>query len=704
MTVQLSRRIFLASSGAGLTLAVLGCAKTARGAGDAHEINAWLSLEPDGTTIVRVNAVEMGQGAQTGLAQIVADELDADWSKLRVEMAPVTERYMVKDKAYFTGGSSSIGGEINQFTAFAQAGAAARAMLIAAAAKRWNVDAAQVTTANGRVSGPGGRSLGYGELAADAAQSGIPANVSLKPVAARRFIGTPVARLDIPEKVDGTSQYGIDMRLPGMLYAAIVQCPFQQGTLAGVDETVALGLRGVKQVVKLDNAVAVVADRWWRAKKAALALAPQWKQPDGMMASDEAMFARLHSEIRAADSYMTAADRAHKEDVATRVDAVFADAKDTIEREYQVPFLSHSPIEPMNATARVSSDGCELWAPMQNQSSMQIDVARALNLPKEKVVLHTTRIGGGFGRRLETDYGVQAALIAKAANAPVKLIWTREEDMTHDFYRPASSCRIKAALNPDLTIAAIDYAGATANDTAIGGVFANYPGIAVVARQKNVKFPVVIGAWRSVDPSITVFFVESLIDEIAHAKKQDPLSYRRKLLAGNPRGLRVLDTVAQMARWGHAPAGRVQGVAFFSQSYWGTAVAEIVELTVAPENRITLHKVWCAIDPGTAVNPGAIMAQAQGGITLGLSAALGEAITLKDGRVEQTNFNSYTILRLAGAPDVEVKVLETADAAIGGCGEPPVPPSIPALANAIFAATGKRIRVLPLSKSGFTVA
>jgi isoquinoline 1-oxidoreductase beta subunit len=358
----------------------------------------------------------------------------------------------------------------------------------------------------------------------------------------------------------------------------------------------------------------------------------------------------------------------------------------------------------MNATARVSADGCELWASMQNQSSMQIDVAKALGIAKQKVMLHTPRVGGGFGRRLETDYGVQAALIAKAAGAPVKLIWTREEDMTHDFYRPASVCRLRVALNDDLTFRALDYSGATANDTAFGGLLRNYgPVPDSVARQKNVKFPMTIGAWRSVDPSITVFFIESLVDEIAHDRKRDPLEYRRHLLANNARGLRVLNAAAEMAQWGTAKPGRAKGVAFFNHAYWGTAVAEIVELSVDAQNKLTLHKVYCAIDPGTAVNPDAVQAQAQGGITLGLSAALAEAITLKEGRVEQTGFGQYSILRLAGAPDVEVNVLESTDSPIGGCGEPPVPPSMPALANAIFAATGKRIRALPLSRSGFTV-
>jgi isoquinoline 1-oxidoreductase beta subunit len=704
MTIALSRRIFLSSAAsAGLTLAIAGCGKTGRANADPNEINAWLSIHPEGTTTIRVNAVEMGQGSQTGLAQIVADELDADWSKVKVEMAPVSERYFTKDKNYFTGGSSAIGGDLNQFSAFAQAGAAARAMLVAAAAKRWNVEAAQCTTANGAVSGPGGKTLSYGELAADAARQTVPSNVAPKAPGARKFIGKAVPRLDIPEKVNGTAIYGVDIKVPGMLYAAIVQCPYQRGTLASVDEAPAHAMRGVHKVVKLDNAVAVVADRWWRAKKAVLALQPQWKRRDGAITSDDAMFGAMRDAIGSAGTQVFAVDREHKDAVAKRVDDVFAEAKDIVEREYQVRFLSHSPIEPMNATAHFTGNACEMWTPTQVQFDTQAEVAKALALPKTAVTVHTPRIGGGFGRRLERDYSIQAALISRAAGAPVKLIWTREEDMTHDFYRAASICRVKAALGPDLSLRALDYSGATANDTAVGGFLKNYNIADSIVRQKQMMFPVTIGAWRSVDPSFTIFFLESLIDEIAHEKKQDPLAYRRKLIANNPRGLRVLDTVAQMANWGHAPAGHAQGVAFFNHAYWGTAVAEIVELSVDAANKITIHMVFCAIDPGTAVNPGAVEAQAQGGITLGLSAALGEAITLKDGAVEQKNFDQYSILRMAGAPDVQVRVLETPDAPIGGCGEPPVPPSMPALANAVFAATGKRVRSLPLSMSGFSV-
>jgi isoquinoline 1-oxidoreductase beta subunit len=360
-------------------------------------------------------------------------------------------------------------------------------------------------------------------------------------------------------------------------------------------------------------------------------------------------------------------------------------------------------MEPMNATAHVHDGVCEIWVPTQVPGDMRADLAKALSLPESAVTVHLTAVGGGFGRRLQTDYGIFAARASKALGIPVKLIWTREEDMTHDFYRPASVGRLRAVLNEDKTIRALDYSGATSNDTAVGGFAHNYAYGDVVVRQMRTALRFPIGAWRSVDPSITIFFIEAFVDEIAHGEGLDPLAYRRTLLAGNPRGLRVLDAAAAMANWGHAPAGRAQGVAFFNHVSWGTAVAEIVELSVDAQNHVTLHKVCCAIDPGLAINPDQVTAQAQGGIVMGLSAALGEAVSLRDGRVEQTNFDTYPILRLASVPEIDIRVLQTEGAPAGGCGEPPVPPVAPALVNAIFAATGKRIRTLPLAASGFTV-
>jgi isoquinoline 1-oxidoreductase beta subunit len=701
----LTRRYFLTSAVAGVTGLAIGiqsCTPQREGvAAAAPRLNKWVSVTPDGIVRIRTTRIDMGQGSQTGLAQIVADEMDADWSKIEVEMAPVVEAYLDKDGDYITGGSQSIRFDGD---AFAEAGAAARTMLIAAAAQRWNVHPNRLSVKNGEVlDAANNRRASYGELCADAARLPIPKKVARKPVAARVLIGKPMAQLGLADKVTGKAKYGIDVELPGMLVGTIAQCPTFGGKLARVDEKPALAMAGVRHVVKLDNAVAVVADHFWAAKQGLAALTPEWTKPQDPLASDDVMFAKLRSEIGAKDSIVAAPDK-NTNTWDARVKAVFANAHKIVEAEYQVPLLAHVAIEPMNATAYVHDGICELWAPMQSQGDMRKDLAAALKLPVKSIVLHSTKIGGGFGRRLRTDFGVLAARVAREIGRPVKLIWTREEDVTHDFYRPASVGRARAALNADFSIAALDYTGATSNDTATGGFARNYKVPAAIVRQKNVKFDFPIGAWRSVDPSITVFFIESLVDEIAHEANLDPVEYRRRLLKGtDPRGLSVLNAAAEMASWGNAPAGRHHGVAFFGSAYWGTCVCHVVELSVDNANRIKLHKVYCAIDPGTAVNPQLIRAQAEGGLLLGLSAALGEAITMKDGAVEQHNYDGYTPLRFRAAPEIEVQVLETPDAPLGGVGEPPVPPAAPALANALFAATGKRIRRLPLSASGFTV-
>ncbi len=698
------RRMILiagAAAGAGFVLGIAGCGRNAARRAASVDLNAWLAIATDGLITIRVNVSDLGQGAQTGLAQIVADELDADWTKVIVEMAPVTDGYFVHSKGYYTGGSGSICGE--QFTRFAEAGATARAMLLATAAKRWSLRPRQCSTRDSIVTHmPTGRTYSYGELAADAARLPVPGNVALKPREARKLIGRSMARLDIPDKVNGCAIYGIDFKIAGMRVATLAQCPFFEGKLADVDEGPALAIKGVEKVIKLNNAVAVVARNFFSAKKGLDELNPQWVRPSNPITSDEAMLAALTANVGAADSKIVTPGNSDQDGALKRVAERFRSAHTIAEAEYRLPLLSHSPLEPMNATAQVTETACELWAPMQDQGSMRDDLAAALSLPKNSILLHTTKIGGGFGRRLNTDYGVLAAQVARAAREPVKLIWTREEDMTHDFYRPASLCRLRIALDSQLMIAAIEATGATTNDTAIGGLEANYD-VDLVIRQKNTRFPLPVGAWRSVDASINTFVLESLVDEIAHGAGLDPLDYRRKLLAGKRRQLRVLDTAAQMAGWGHAPGGRFQGVAFFRNTHWDAVVAEIVELSVDTANKITLHRVCCAIDVGTAVNPDQVKAQAEGGINLGLSAALGEAITLKDGRVEQRNFDTYSILRLRSAPLIDVQVLESPDAPVGGAGEPPVPPAAAALANALFAATGKRIRTLPLSHSGYTV-
>ena len=698
-----TRRIFLmtgAAAGASLVIGITGCAPRNHSLG--ADLNMWVAVGPDGITTIRVNAVDIGQGAQTGLAQIVADELDADWHKVRVEMAPVTGQYMVKDGAdYYTGGSSSIHG---QFGIFAQAGATARHLLVAAAAQQWDADHDACRTQNGFVYDPDGkRRLSYGELAPRAAGLAFPKNVALKQRKNRTLVGKPMPRIDIPAKVNGATIYGIDVKVPGMLIATMAQSPFFGGKLASVDEKPARAVKGVRHVVKLDNAVIVAATNFYAAKTGLLALDPQWTKPADAMATQDALIAALKTNIGAADSQVVVLPGKDKPKTIANVNAAMAGGAKLYEADYQAQFLSHSPMEPMNATVHVTGAGCEVWVSTQVPGDIRRDLAKALSLPVDAIDVHPMKVGGGFGRRLKTDYVVFAAQASKAIGAPVKLIWTREEDMTHDFYRPASVCRLRVALNTDKTIRAIDYTGATANDTALGGIAWNYPSGDIVLRQKQTTLQVPVGAWRSVDPSITIFFIESMIDEIAHGEGLDPLAYRRMLLAKDARALRTLNAAAEMANWGKAPKGRVQGLAFFHYHSWGTSTAHVVEMSVNDKSKITIHKIFSAIDPGLAINPNQIVAQTEGGIILGLSAALREQITLKDGRVEQTNFDTYPALRLANIPEIEVTVLETDGAEAGGVGEPPVPPIAPAVANAIFAATGRRIRELPLCNASFTI-
>jgi isoquinoline 1-oxidoreductase beta subunit len=701
--LRVSRRIVLLGGGvAGLVLGI-GAFAARSPKRDDGRINAWVALAPDGIVTVRVNASDLGQGAQTGIAQIVADEMDADWAKVRIEMAPVTDGYMVMDgDDYYTGGSSSIRA---QWGMFAKAGATARAMLIAAAAKRWNVLPDACSASAGVVTHrASGRTIAYGALASDAAQIGVPEKMALKAKSARTLIGRPLPRRDIPEKVDGRAIYGIDLKRDGMLIATVLQCPVFGGTLGHVDEKPALAVRGALHVVRLDNAVAVVARNFWAAKKGLQALSPQWTLPAVRVASEDAMMAALRANIGGAHSEIIAPSHVDKTALEARVTGALKGAVQLVEAEYSAPLLAHAPMEPMNATAHVTDGACEMWAPMQAQHDMRDALAKALHLSKDAITLHTTLVGGGFGRRLETDYGVQAALISQAVKKPVKLIWTREEDFAHDFYRPACVTRFKAALDGHGTIRAIEARGAATNDRIFGGlVRLDYAIPDVLVRFTNVSLPLAHGAWRSVDASINGFFVESLVDEAAHAARTDPLLYRRALLAHDRRGLRVLDTAAAMANWGHAPPGRFQGIAYFGAPDWGTAVCEIVELSVDAKRKVTLHKAWCAIDPGEVVNPGAVAAQAEGGMLMGLSAALAEKVTIRDGRAVESNFDSYRLLSLRAAPDVEVRVLESAGVPPGGAGEPPVPPAAAALANAIFAATGERVRALPLSRHGYSV-
>jgi len=671
----------------------------------------WIRVGVDGSVTLLTNATEMGQGTQSALAQILAEELEVEWRDVRIDWAPIEAAYYGAWGEFMTGGGGSVRG---MFDKLRTAGATARGLLIAAAAARFSVPAQECKAQAGRVlHEPSRRSLSYGELAEAASVGTPPASVVLKTERQWQLIGKAPPRLDMRDKVTGVAMFGIDVpaaliprdtsgKVRALQVASVSHCPVFGGKLADVDETPALRIAGVRRVVRLDVAVAVVADDYWSARRGLAALKPAWTSNGNPQASSEALSASLQAATHA-DGKAWVPEGADEKAARAASDSAFAGSARTIERTYEAPLLAHATLEPMNATADVAGDRATLWLPTQVQSAMRSRVANALGLDAARVAVHTTFLGGGFGRRLKTDYGVEAALIARAAGAPVKVIWSREEDMQHGFYRPASVMRVRAALSADGSVLALrSHIGCVDSDAPVSGlvdlpydiasVFATYAG-------DNPGIP--LGAWRSVDPSQNTFALESFIDELAVELGSSPLAFRRELLAKDARALRVLDAAAAAADAVPLEPGRHRGIAFLRG--FDSLIAEIAEVSVAGR-RLRVHRVFAAIDCGTAVNPRNIEAQVQGGIHFGLTAALFGAITLKDGRVLEANFDSYPLLRMDQAPDVTVQVLESRNAKIGGVGEPPVPPIAPAVCNAIAAATGVRPRSLPLSRQGLTVA
>ena len=696
--MNLDRRRFITWSTGGALLLGFGDPALAVSPVRAPALSPWIRLEPDGSVVLISTASDMGQGSRTGQAQVLADELDVPWEKVRVEMAPDQDPFR-RNGRLSTGGSQSIR---TRYDILRKAGATARAQLIAAGAARWGVDAATCETEPGYVRHTAsGRKLSYRELLVQAASVTPPADPPLKPASQRRYVGKSLPVIDTADRVSGRARYGIDVKLPGMLHATIRQCPTFGGTLASVDEAPALAIPGVKKVVKLPNAVAVVADRTWTAFKASKALDPQWTTPD-LRSSSQTLGDTLKAAYETGDMRSIPDDAAQKK---AQLRKSFAAAARKVEATYEVPYLSHSPLEPMNATAQVDGGFVRVWAPTQSPTAVRTAVAKALEVPIESVDLTVTLIGGGFGRRLESDYAVLAALVAREIDAPVQLLWTREEDMTHDFYRPRAMLTYRVDLESDGSIGGYEVIGAATNDQILGGADpAPYRKLKVwAATQTSVKTGVPAGAWRSVDEYTTTFGRESFIDECAHAAGQDPLDYRRNLLGDNARGLKVLNAAAERIGWGSPkPPGVGRGIAMLAGEDWHTVCANAVEVEVK-DGKLKVNRVVVAIDPGTIVNPQQVSAQAEGGVIIGLSSALGEQVTVTDGKTDQTNFNLYKVLRMRQAPAIEVILLETPDAPIGGVGEPPVPGNAPALANAVFDATGKRVRSLPFSTAGFTV-
>ena len=668
-----------------------------------REITAWIVIEPDETVIIRVAKSEMGQGSFTALPMLVAEELECDWSKVRAEFAPPHENRK-RNRVWgnmSTGASRSISASQNDLR---RAGATARAMLIAAAAARWNVPMTECTAAQGVIShGPSGRSVTFGAIAAAAADMNAPTQVALKDPKDWKLIGTRQRRFDVPDKITGKPIYAIDVQLPNMLCAAIVQCPVFKGTLKAVDETRLAGMRGIRQVVKLPDAVAVVADSWWRAKKAAEALPVTWDFGDNSEVSSGTIRAQLKAGLGANDARIGRADG--------DVERALGQAVKQIEADYAVPFLGHATMEPQNCTAHVTADLVEVWAPTQDGETALAIAADAAGMSPDRVLIHKMMLGGGFGRRgIFQDFVRQAVLIAKAVGQPVKLVWTREEDIRHDFYRPVAMARMIAGL--DANGMPIAWKIRTSGQSIIAavsprvmqfGVDRNFlqglledmpyevPNYLVDFAMRNSHVPV--GVWRSVNHSQNAFFKESFVDEMAFAAGLDPYLFRRRLLVKKPRELAVLEAAAKRAGWGASlPSGTFRGMALHNSQ--SSICAQVVDASVGADGKVRVHRVVSAIDAGHAVNPLTIELQTESAVVFGLTAALYGEITIKDGRVEQANFHDYPMLRLAEMPQVETVIV--AGDGWGGVGETAVPPLAPALCNAIFAGTGKRIRSLPL--------
>lgn len=699
-------------------LTVLPKGKDAAG----HRLTTWILLAPDNTVTVVVPHCEMGQGAQTTLAMMAAEEMDADWNQVRVQEAPAADEfangYLVRvfvpgaasvpsflerglDFASFkltqmlplqvTGGSSSVRGTGHY--GMRVAGAAARAMLIQAAAEQWHVPVRECTAQGSQVMHASSkRVLPFGELAQRAAKLEPPLHPPLKPRAQWRVMGTPTPRFDIPSKVDGSATYGLDVTLPGMLYAAVAAAPVFGTQLQQLSGEPALGVNGVRRVIKLDDAVAVVAESYWRALQALRRLVPSFSDSPAKGTSSASIFADMRAKLEESkdgkDSKVFAQGNAL---------AAFSGATKLVEAEYQVPFQAHATLEPMNATVHFNNGRCEVWSGVQDPLAARKVAARAAGLKEEAVIFHNQQLGGGFGRRLPGffDYIEQAVRIAKQVNAPVKLIWSREEDTQHDFYRPAALARYRGAIDAKGRPIAwlVRFTGGSGDGAALIPYRLANQDIGAVEVEHHIR----TGPWRSVDHSQHAFFKESFIDELAHAAQSDPYEYRRGLLRDSPRHRAVLEKAAALAGWGVPPEpGRARGIAL-AESF-GSIVAQVAEVEI-DAGRIKVRRVWAAVDCGHVINPDAGQAQIEGGIIFGLSAALFSEITVTDGRIAQSSFTDYLLPKLADAPRISVEFIDSG-AELGGLGEPGVPPIAPAVANAVFAATGVRLRTLPLRLPG----
>jgi len=740
---KLSRRKFLLLGGAvvggGLVLGYSALprqykdvADIAKGDGQGPILATWLRLDPDNTLTVIVPHSEMGQGVHTALPMMAAEELDADWNLVRMEQAPATPEFANQpmgegfitngikfpdflagtvDLAFYqaakalnlqvTGGSTSV-----RFTGhygMRVAGAGLREMLIKAAAKRWNVPSGQLIARDSHIlHEASGQSATFGELANEAAAYTPSPTPTLKDPKDYKIVGTSVPRYDIPSKVDGSAQYGIDVQVPGMLYAAIHMSPVFGGTVVSIDASKAEAMPGVKTVVDLGNAVAVVADKYWRARTALQAVDVRFDNKGNDKMSSDVIFERFEAAIQAGDSD---GDETHGD-----AEAALASADKRVDAAYRVPFLAHAPMEPMNCTAWLHDGQCEIWTGTQNPLGARAVAAEVAGIDADNVTVHNVMLGGGFGRRIHVnfesgerqlnDFVSPAVTVAKAVNAPVKLVWSREDDIQHDAYRPAIVSHFSGAVDGDGKASAWRNIYNNKHDPTEASLIP-YSIENVDIRNVKTEAYVPFGPWRSVAHSHHAFFTESFVDELAHAAGEDPMDFRIAMLDKAPRHKKVLEVLRDKAWSEPVVPGRARGVAIHES--FQSIVGEVAEISLGETGDLKVHKVVCAVDCGSVVNPDTLIAQMESGIIFGLSAALYGEITLEKGRVVQENFPDYDMVRLAQAPEIETHIVESG-APLGGAGEPGTPPIAPAVANAVFALTGKRMRALPLRNQDVPVA
>ena len=679
-------------------------------AADTAALNAWIAVNRDGTVTLQCAHSEMGQGIETTFAAILADELEADWTRVKVVFSPAAPPF--RHPVYnwqFTGNSESIR---SYHALLRKMGAAAREMLVAAAAARFKVEPAALTTREGVVRhAQSGRSIGYGTLAADAAKLPVPETPKLKPASEWRLVGNgrSLPRIDIPAKVDGTAVYGIDVKVPGMVHAAVISAPTIGGTIASVDDALVRAMAGVLAVVPLGSAVAVLAEHWWQARVAIEKLSVSWS--DGQAGRfDTGFIDGLYRKALAGDAWAVAE---HHGDAA----AVLKRATRVLEAEYWSPWQSHAPMEPMNATVSVTADGATVWAPTQGPQMAQVVLAAVLKIDPEKVTVNRTYLGGGFGRRLLADYIAQAALCSKAVGRPVKLIWHREEDFKQDVYRPGFLTRIRASVGSDGLPLALHQR--IVAPTILGPVspVPLKPGdvdqLAVEGARElpyaiannhvdyhMLQVPVPTMVWRTTGFGPNTFVLETVLDELAGWSKQDPYRYRRRLLVRNAAALAVLDRAAALANWGKAPKGRFQGIAF--ADCFGTYLCQIVEISLV-KGAVKLHKVVSVADPGRVFDRTNAASNIEGGVMWGLTATLYSELTFEAGHVRERNFDDFAIAQMSDTPEMVTEFLEGREG-LGGIGEIGPVCVGPALANALAAATGRRHRILPLARAGVRMA